>query len=717
MKSAVRIIVIILVAILVLFGLLAAYLMFVFDPNDHRARIASEVERATGRTLAIDGDISLSVFPWIGVAIDAVRLGNAEGFGETPFAEVGKVEARARLMPLLRSQLDIDRVVLHGLRLNLQRDAQGRSNWEDLAARGGVDEQTASESPGSTAAGATAAIVVAGVEVSDARVVFADQQAGTEYTVEGLDLKTGEVRPGSRFPLELGFNVAASEPKLSGRVDAFGEVLFDLDGPKADVQDFSLKMQASGEGLPGGKAEASLTAGLAMDLAAGTLAVSDLRLKSYGVELRGQLSGQGLNDAPAFSGLLEVPQFDPRALFAALGMEAPVTADSGVLKRASLKSRVEASDSAAALRELTLVLDDSTLAGELAVADFAKQALRFDLALDAIDLDRYLPPAQQDKAQPQGAGGAGAPAGDEGDSGQIDPALLRGLDVIGKLRIGQLKVSGASLSEILVELQLQGGVLKLAPVASLYGGRYAGNVGLDGRGQTLALSLDESLSGLQVGPLLRDLSGEDEKLTGNASLQARLQARGNDADALMRTLNGTAQFRFLDGAVKGINVAHYLRMAQARLTGRPAPDVSEPNQTDFTELAGSLKVVDGVVHNDDLDARSPLLRVSGEGSASLPQETIDYVVRASVVASLAGQGGEGLESLKGVTVPIKVSGSFSQPSFGLDVESLLTDNVKQQARERLEEAVQEKLSPELQEKLSPDLQENLQKGLGRLLGR
>src|SRR5690606_8227086 len=106
----------------------------------------------------------------------------------------------------------------------------------------------------------------------------------------------------------------------------------------------------------------------------------------------------------------------------------------------------------------------------------------------------------------------------------------------------------------------------------------------------------------------------------------------------------------------------------------------------------------GVARNEDLDVRSPLLRVGGKGSANIPEETIDYTIRASVVASLSGQGGAGMENLKGVTVPIKVSGTFSNPSFGLDLQNLMSDAVKQQAQEKLKGAVQEKLSPELKEK-------------------
>jgi AsmA protein len=710
MKAAVRIVAVILGVVIVLFGALAAYLSFVFDPNDYRDRIAQEAEKATGRKLVIEGDLRLSVFPWIGVEIGQASLGNAPGFGDAPFASVGQVELRARLMPLLRSEIEVARVVLRELKLDLVVDGQGMTNWGDLAG-GDKGPSKASDSPAAQGGRAVAGLVVSGVQVDSARISYTDRRNGTEYVIDRLDLKTGEVRPGSRFPLELGFDVSVSEPQLVGRVDIAGQVLFELAGPVADIEDFRLRFKGEGPALPGGSTDVVLSSKLAVDLAAGTAAIAGLELDAYGVKASGSFAARGLNDAPAVSGVLEVPALDPAALLAALGVEVPKTSDAAVLKRASLKARVEASPVSAALRDLTAVLDDTTLTGEIAVTDFAKQSLRFDLALDSINVDRYLPPSSRDKdksSQPP----SGERAGPEAEG--MDPAVLRGRDVAGKMRIGRLVASGATMTDINVELRVQNGVLRMSPLsAALYEGRYAGNITVDGRGQTLAVSLDESLKGVQVGPLLRDLSGAEERLTGNANVTARLQLRGNDPEAMKRTLGGNVDFSFLNGAVKGINVAQYLRQAQARIAGKPVPQTNEPNQTDFSQLTGTLQIANGVARNDDLDVRSPLLRVGGAGSVNIPEESIDYTVRASVVATLSGQGGEGLESLKGVTVPIKVAGTFDKPSFGLDMNNLVSDAVKQQAQEKLKGAVQERL----QEQGGGDLKETLQKGLGDLLRR
>lgn len=788
MKPVFRIVAIVVVAVLILFGVFAAYLSFVFDPNDYRDRIANEVEKRTGRSLVIEGDIGLSVFPWIGIQLGRTQLGNAEGFGETPFARVEDVELSAKLLPLLRSEIEVDRIVLNGLDLNLERKADGSTNWDDLVAS---DEGSSAESrsPAEDAAGGIAAIVVSGIEISDSRVHFKDSAAAAEYTIENFDLQTGEVSPGKDFPLDLGFDVVLSEPQLAGRMDLEGIANFDPDARKFAFDDLELDFSGVGDALPGGRADVTLKGGLAVDMQSekaafegldlhyigadkeaqltgefaadlaeeiyaleglkltfvgkgddlpggqaevtltgamlsanmkvGTAALDALVLNAYGVEARTSLKGKDIATKPSFSGKLEVAQFDPRTLLEALDIDVPETADADVLKRASLSANVTATASSAGLHDLVVVLDDSELAGELSVADFASQALRFDLVLDAIDVDRYLSPQTGSGAGgDQGNGGSDEQQENSSSAGAVmavlDPAVLRDLDVAGKIMIGELTVNGMNVSDIAVQVNAQGDVLKLEPLAaSLYGGQYSGAASFDGRSDTLALNTRNTLSGVQIEPLLTDLQGETPKLTGRAEIDSSLSARGNDVDAIKRTLSGSAGFKFLDGAVKGVNIAHYLREAQARINGDPVSEMKEPNQTDFTEMSGSAKITNGVVRNDDLDLRSPLLRVNGEGSANLPQETIDYLVRASVVASLSGQGGAGLDQLKGVTVPIRVSGTFDQPSYALDVQSLLSGAVKQKVQEELDGAVQERL----QEKVSPELQEKIQKGLGGLFGK
>ena len=694
MKLVIRIVATLAAVVVLVFALLAAYLGLVFDPNDYRAQISEQVEARTGRKLVIGGDIGLSLFPWLGIELGQVSLGNAPGFGDQPFARVEQVDTRVRLVPLLRREIEIDRVRLKGLELNLVRDAQGRTNWEDLRqpAQPGASPPAGGQDAQDAATG-VAALAIGGIEVESARVEWDDRQQGVRYAAHDLSLETGAVRPGASFPVSLAMNIAATEPALEGRLEVAGEVLMQPEREHYTVDGLTVQFTARGAGLPGGAADLRGKASLAVDLAQQTLAVDDLALSAYGVEATGAIEGTALGSEAKFSGPLKVAEFDPRALLKALGKPAPASADAGVLKRASLQARLDAGGGRVMLDALEVHLDHSTLRGTLGVADLERRALRFDLVLDAIDIDRYLPPRQADAPAPVGTPGAAAAA--------TPPEALRELDLQGRLRVGKLKVSGLSLADIDLNARAGDGVLRLQPLAAaLYQGRYAGNVTLDARGRALRLNVDEKLSGVQIGPLLRDLTGKPERLTGQAELSARLQGTGNDAAALTRTLAGDATFRFSNGAVKGINIARFLREAEARLKGTtPPPADAGAAQTDFSELSGTVQFTDGVGRNKDLQGKSPLLRVGGSGSFDLGRELIDYLVEASVVGTLTGQGGKELERLRGVTVPIRIGGSFAQPTYTLDAERLLSENVKGKVREQLEQKLEEQLDPRLREGL------------------
>ncbi len=75
--------------------------LLLFDPNDYRDEIAAEVKLATGRELIIEGDVEVSIFPWLAIDIGRTRLGNGAGFGDEPFASFERASLSVRLIPML----------------------------------------------------------------------------------------------------------------------------------------------------------------------------------------------------------------------------------------------------------------------------------------------------------------------------------------------------------------------------------------------------------------------------------------------------------------------------------------------------------------------------------------------------------------------------------------------------------------------------------------
>ena len=433
------------------------------------------------------------------------------------------------------------------------------------------------------------------------------------------------------------------------------------------VNQLNITGALQGETLPEGNLELALAADMDVDLLQQTLIVPKLRLETLGLTVAGQMMGKTILENPQLDGTLQSDPFNGRQLLVRLGQQPLRTADPTALEKAAFTTRFSASPSTVALDALSITVDDFSLTGTFAITDFAAPAMRFDLTVDTVDIDRYLPPAAQNST-PATPGAATATVAAHGEM-PLKP--LRTLAVDGRLRVGKLRVARLAISELSLPLKAQQGKWRISPAtAKLYRGAYRGNIVLNAMGARPIITLDESLTQVQAGPLLRDLLGE-ERLTGTADVAAKLRTEGLDTETLIRGLNGEGRFLFVDGAVKGINIARLIREAKARIAGKRLPPEPGPLQTDFAELRGTVILSNGLARNTDLYAKSPLLRVTGKGTADLVKEQLNYLLAATVVATTKGQGGKDLQELEGVSIPIRIKGDFGQPQVALDLEALL----------------------------------------------
>jgi AsmA protein len=328
--------------------------------------------------------------------------------------------------------------------------------------------------------------------------------------------------------------------------------------------------------------------------------------------------------------------------------------------------------------------------GKFQVAKFSPLAASFDLGIDKLDIDRYFPQtaaAKTPQPQPQPAPAA-APAKQE----PIDFAFLRGLDLEGAMRVGSLKARNLKLSDVAAHLVLKGGRMDVNPLsAKLYGGTLAGSVSAQADGNRVALK--QTMDNVNVGQLIRDYADKDI-LEGRGRLTLDVATGGSTVAAMRQSLNGTAGVNLRDGAVKGINIAKKLREAKALLAGGGKESVvaaDKTEKTDFSELAASFRITNGVARNDDLAGKSPFLRVAGAGNINLASEQIDYVVKATVVTSPQGQEGKELAELNGVTVPVRLTGAYDHPNYRLEFGELAAALAKKQLQQRIEQKLGKQL--------------------------
>ena len=701
-------------AVVALLGVTVLGIVVFVDPNDYRDDITQAVQKATGRELKLPGKIQLSVFPWLGVSLGAAQLSNASGFKETEFARVEAVDIKVKLLPLLQQRIEMKTLHLRGLQVNLSRAADGRTNWDDLLAAPAKTTKGPVAQPGVTTrkspAVPLAALAIGGVNIEDAHIRWDDRQAGQRIEMEKLSLRSGPIAPRSPIDIQLAMQLSLAQPELQTPVTLQGRLSFDLEAQRYVFDRLDLALNLRSNFLPVSPLSVHLTGNMDADLAQQQMQMEDVMLQALNLTVIAKLKLTQMLTAPQADGEVSVASFSPRALMKTLGIAVPETADSKVLQEATLALELSGSPERISLSKLEAVVDDSRLSGNLKVQNFGNPAVRFDLGLDGIDVDRYLPPP------PPGATPVPpSPAGVAVASVQLPLALLRGLDINGNLRINKMKLVNAHVSELQLTLKAQGGQLRLHPLkAHLYDGQYEGDIAVDVRKDIPQVAVNESVSHIHVGPLLQDVLGED-KVSGLASVSAKLTTRGVELDAIKKSLNGTAQFHFENGAVKGVNLGQMIREAYAKIKNKPKPPKQE-NQTDFAEMMGSVTIHDGVVSNNDLQAKSPLLRVSGKGEVDLPRERIDYRINASIVESDQGQAGKELAELKSLTIPIKVGGSFDKPTFALDLEPVLKAKAKealQREKTKVKEQVEKKLD-EKKAKAKSKLEEQLKNKFKKL---
>ncbi len=426
-----------------------------------------------------------------------------------------------------------------------------------------------------------------------------------------------------------------------------------------------------------------LTLGGRFAYAGDDLRLTDLRLRAAGMDLSAEAEVLGVTAGPAVAGRFEVAEVDLRDVLRALNQDIPDTADPEVLTAFSVRGEFSATEDAAEVGGLTVRLDDTSMTGSVSVREFEDPMFGFDIEVDALDADRYLPPPAEDEPAP-----VEAVADDSGaESAELPLELLRALRLDGNVRLGELVIRELLFSDLHLTVQADGGQVRVHPVgARMYGGEYRGDIRVDARGEQAVISLDERVEGVQAQPLVQHFMGRNLlEGTGNLSLQA--EAEGVEVMDLVRTLVGEAEFRFTDGAVMGMNIAQMVRGATARLQGQRA-DAAEVQRTDFAELVGRVVFDRGIVRNEHLDAQSPLLRVEGGGEANLVEQTVDYRLTVNLVGTLQGQGGESLDNLRHLPIPLRIRGSLLAPGITLDLESALADQQRQRLRDE-EEALRQ----------------------------
>jgi len=713
-------------ALLLLSVALAVAVATLVDPARYRALATDAVQQATGRTLTIGEDVGLKLFPCCAVRLDQAALGNPPGFAGEPFLQIKSAELAIRLWPLLsRREVEIGTVRLDGLKARLVGRKDGSNNWT-FTSPGSETEKDTGEGGGAS----VASIAVAGINISDASLDYSDEADGSRYRVEKLQLTTGAIRGAEPFDFNAalrlvdlknnsGNNIVlkattsfategdATRVKLAaveGELEL--EKVAGLDALKARVQapaldvsiakdtllsspEMQLDLQLEGAGLPGGSVP--LKAGLrdfSYDVDRGTGALSGLTATATVAGIAFDVTGAGsFGGSNNLRGGLTIPAFSPRELLVKLKQDVPVTADPAVLGRLSGSTNWFFKDKSAGVEKLAVVLDDTKITGSLSQellpgGGKATPRTRFDLTMDTLDADRYLAPSPE-KSTEEKAGKA--------PPTEIPAELLRGLNLDGRARIGQLTINGIRLADVDVTSKAAGGRVQLEPVAAkLYGGSFGGAIRLDATGPQTRMTIDQNISSVRFGDLLTDVA-DVRNIAGTMSLKLDGTATGRTDDELLENLTGNLAFNLADGVYQGMDVWYEIRKAWALLKRTEAPAKPEQEQTPLNALDLTGRISNGKLRTERFNAEIPFLRVSGDTTVDLLKSSLDSKLTALVFEKPVFGDDTSLAELENVRIPLTVSGPIEDPRVRVDLSKMLKGALKETAKETIRDKLMDRL--------------------------
>lgn len=666
MNKAVKVSMIGFCVALALFILAVTVFVSVFDINDYKERIVQVVHDATGRTVLFHSDIKLQILPKLGVELGGVSLSNAKGFGDAPMVRADHARVEVRILPLLKGDIAFGQLVLEGLTLNLSRNEDGVVNWHDLVGRkeaSGAVEVDESE---------PFALDIEGVDVQKASLVWDDRLSGTTFTFRNIDLKTGTIYRGAPFPVQGRFEFGCSHPTAEGEVEFSGKSSIDLVNREYGHMDMKLSIAAQGTDVPGGQGRADASVQFAvLDFNKEHAQITGLVVTTYGATVRVDGSLEGLTSGLAKAvGTVSVDPFDCKKSLTMLGVEGPSTSDDKALTKVGGMAEVAYEPGDLHLKTMQANVDGSSVTGRIRLRLIDGKPFQFvRLDVGEVDLDRYLPSRRTEKMG-EGVNDAGSAKGAER---LFDTRLLRRLWFDWQANVARLRIAGAWSEQVHLSAKAENGLIRISPVeADLYGGTLSSSLTADATEKSPRFNLILGLDRVDIGALSRDRADEQE-YAGHLDFNSALSCSGDSFPALLNTMSGKIGFDLSDGVFPGVDLKKMARDAHASKEekgGRVEPEARD--KTDFGSITGTGVIKAGILENDDLEIKAPGLRADGEGVVSLPTRQVNYLVKAKLVATRQGQGGESSKDLYGILVPVRVGGTLDNPKYWVS----LTEYIK-----------------------------------------
>lgn len=306
-----------LLGVLLLLIILAIILLVTFvSPNRFKPILAEQVKKTTGRELIVDGDLSWSFYPTLGVKAGHVSLGNPEGFGQKIFAEFSSAIISVKLMPLFSGHVQSNGILLQGMKLNLIKNAEGKTNWEFK--KNTQESATETTTDKRKFSAASMGLAVSSVDVTDANVTWTDEQSKQQATITHFNFHATDINLTRPIPVATDFDFTLKNPAMTGHATLTSQIGFNFDKQMYSLRDVDFTLKGNKGDL---KLDAHVTGDVVADLAQQTLQWSNFKANLANVNVTGKMNVSSLTSAPQATGHFDIQPFDLKALLKNLGQD------------------------------------------------------------------------------------------------------------------------------------------------------------------------------------------------------------------------------------------------------------------------------------------------------------------------------------------------------------------------------------------------------------
>ncbi len=596
----------------------------------YKPDIENKMSDAIGLPFKLNGNLSLSLFPWAGISFTDLSIGNAPDFKEKNMLTIKSFKVKMKLLPLLSKKVEVKEFVVEEPRLFLEKNKNGKGNWESIGRKKNkkLSDKIVSNEKNKKRSDKIElpikSLFVKKIAIKNGSVQFNDDTNGDKNNISDLSFNTGNVSFDKPVDFDFSAKINGCLMSIKGKAGAFSK----------QTKNFPLDLNIK-------------------------------FAKLINMDIKGKISDP--LKKKQFDLKLSISPFSPKKLMKLTGVPLPIqTSDPSALTSVDFNAVIKGDPENISISKGVIYMDKSKIDFSAGVKKFSKPDIAFNFNMDQIDIDKYLPTPEKtdtDKADEK------IKQKDNAEK-KIDYAPFRKLVVNGKINIGKIKVHGGTIEKLYVKISGKNGIFNIKPVSfNMYDGSVLSDLKLNVVKNTPKTFVNFKADKIQAGPMLNDFMKKNV-IEGIFKSVVSLNMTGDDAEKIKKNLNGNGDLVFTDGAIVGVDIPGMVHNLKASF-GLAEKSKKKP-RTDFSEIHSPFTIKNGVFDTSGTTMASPVVRVKITGKADLNKEKLNFRVEPKFVATLKGQGDTKKRS--GIMVPILVKGNFDSPKFKPDYNGMLKAN-------------------------------------------